>query len=50
MWKRKYENILLKKSENMYIENMNIVNTNNSLAYEPLKKKDVQNCSSKWKR
>ena len=27
----------------MYIGNMNIVNTKNSLAYEPLKRKDVQN-------
>ena len=33
----------LKKSENMYIGNMNIVNTKKSLASEPLEREDVQN-------
>ena len=33
----------LKKSENMHIGNMNIVNTKKSLASEPLEREDVQN-------
>ena len=33
----------------MYIGNMNIVNTKHSLAYEPLKRKDVQNLLLKMK-